>query len=257
MNKKVACEECRGTRAKKGSQPSRCHECGGKGFSLSVYGLKKRCKKCLGGGSIVRHPCEKCSGKGVQERVVAEDIAVPQGVEDGEELRYAAKGSFSDVLGGQAGDLLVSISVKEHEEFWRVGLDVLTEVQLSLSQAILGCKITVETMQGRRNVNVRNGTNNGDEIRLDKLGMCREEDGKEKRGDMVVRLKVKIPNELSDQQRQLIEEFSREEEKINYYDPKAKEGKSSRSGKENQERQEESRRERNSSIFGSFKNIFS
>jgi len=83
MNKRVICISCKGTRAKEGSQPRRCYECGGKGTVIGNYGIRKRCKKCNGAGCVVRQACPDCEGLGVQRGIVKEDVDLPPGVSDG------------------------------------------------------------------------------------------------------------------------------------------------------------------------------
>jgi DnaJ-class molecular chaperone len=98
MNKRTICHSCKGTRAKQGSQPRKCFECGGRGTVVGNYGIRKRCKKCNGAGCIVRQPCNDCEGLGVQRGIVKEDFELPPGVNDGQKIKIKGLGHASDVF---------------------------------------------------------------------------------------------------------------------------------------------------------------
>lgn len=148
MNKRVVCPECKGSKARTGSKPRKCYDCGGRGSVMGNYGVKKRCRKCNGAGFRVKEHCPTCEGLGVIRDHVDQEVDFPAGMLDGQKIRIRGLGHSSEVYKGFSGDLLLEIKVKDHDEFVREGNDIITGADLTLGQAILGSKITINTVWG-------------------------------------------------------------------------------------------------------------
>ena len=129
---------------------------------------------------------------------MTETIELPGGIKDGQKIRATGMGHASDILTSLPGDLLLTIRVKEHDFFKREGMDVRSEVELNLSEALLGCQITISTVHGPLSINVDPGTSSGDKMVLKNWG-CPEIDPPDNydpillRGDHIVSFKVKVP----------------------------------------------------------------
>ena len=108
--------------------PRKCFECGGRGSFIGNYGIKKRCIKCDGAGVNVKSYCESCEGIGVKREQMETGVTLPPGLTDGKKIRINNMGHASDVYGSKAGDLLLDIQVKEHDEFKLDGLNILSDV---------------------------------------------------------------------------------------------------------------------------------
>lgn len=172
LNKRVVCASCHGRRAdtKADVKPRRCFECGGRGSVIGNYGIRKKCPKCEGCGCTYKTRCDTCEGLGVQRITVTEDLFLPQGLVDGQKIRLQNLGHCSDCVQSAAGDLLVTIKVKEHETMKRDGQNIVSEAKISFLQAILGATIKVETVDGEKEVTVNAGTQNNDQVVLSKAG---------------------------------------------------------------------------------------
>lgn len=172
INKRVMCLTCKGRRANvKEQQPRMCFECGGRGSLQGNYGVWKKCPKCDGCGCQVKTPCHSCEGIGVQRMNVIEIATLPKGIKDGQKIKLHHLGHASDCFGSFPGDLLITINVKEHDFFDRKDLTIYSVVDISLSQAVLGTKVTIETIYGKVNIEVEPGTQDGDQVCLKNWGV--------------------------------------------------------------------------------------
>ncbi|MFW6428260.1 MAG: molecular chaperone DnaJ [Desulfosalsimonas sp.] len=215
LEKMVACDECRGTGAKPGTEPETCRQCGGSGQFVRTQGffqVKSVCPRCRGQGKVITEPCPKCMGR---QQVAAKkkvDLKIPAGVDTGSRLRLAGEGE-PGVNGGPAGDLYVFIRVKPHETFERRDNDIVCKVELSFTQAALGDEITVPTLTGEEAVTIPKGTQYGDIIRLTNQGIPSLRTGLP--GDELVEVILKTPKHMSKRQEELLREFEKlESEKI-------------------------------------------
>jgi len=119
--------------------------------------------KCEGAGYVTKLLCSDCEGIGVQRQVLTEEIDLPSGLKHGQKIKVLQMGHAADVYTSQPGDLLLTIHIKPHEVFTRVNqLDIKTEVELTLAEAILGTEVTISTVHGPLNITVRPGTSSGD-----------------------------------------------------------------------------------------------
>jgi molecular chaperone DnaJ len=201
------CSTCSGSGAKPGSKKNTCPQCKGSGrtvVSSGFFQLAQTCSRCRGEGSIIQTPCPDCNGEGRTKVTRKIKVKIPAGVDTGSQLRMRGEGEAGTA---GRGDLYVIIEVKPHPVFERHNNDILTEITISLSKAILGAEVEVPTLNGKVSMKIPSGTQSGKIFRLKEKGIP-DLHGKGI-GDELVRVNVEIPDRLTPQQRQLIEEFAR------------------------------------------------
>lgn len=208
------CDECNGTGAEKGTSPETCPECKGRGHinvqqktPFGVISTSKECSKCNGKGKIVKNPCHKCNGIGMQRKVAKVDINVPAGIDDGQVISVRGYGNHG-INGGAAGDLRVVINVRPHPIFERDGYDVWCDITVTFAQAALGCELSVPTLDGKVKYNIHAGTQPGDVFRLKERGI-QHISGRSK-GDQFVRIIIDVPKNLTEHQKELLQQFDSE-----------------------------------------------
>ena len=192
------CEDCGGTGAAEGTHPETCPECGGNGQVIHRQGfftLQTTCPACRGEGKVITDPCSGCSGTGVVEKESTLTVNVPAGVDDGQTLRIAGRGHPGD-RGGPPGNLYVVLRVQDDPRFVRDGVDVHAKVEVSMYQAALGTSMSVDTLEGKQEVEIEPGTQPGDTILLKGKGIPVL--GRRGRGDQIVHVEVAVPTELSE-----------------------------------------------------------
>ncbi|HKP73049.1 MAG TPA: molecular chaperone DnaJ [Pyrinomonadaceae bacterium] len=207
------CETCTGTGAKSGTQPETCSTCGGAGqvrYQQGFFSVARTCGACRGTGRIVTNPCETCRGAGRVEREKQMEVKVPAGVETGSRLRITGEGE-GGAQGGGAGDLYVVIHVKEHEQFERQGSNLYAAVPVTFAQAALGSEIMVKTLNGEQPLKIPAGTQTGTVFRLKGHGMPVL--GGRGHGDLYVSVTLRTPTTLTREQRRLLEELSKIEDR--------------------------------------------
>ncbi len=213
----ATCEDCHGTGAADGAQEKQCPRCHGTGFvttvQRSIFGQVQSsspCPECHGDGTVIDHPCEMCSGQGRTPTHEKIDIEVPAGIATGRQLRVRGYGE-AGFRGGEAGDLIVTIHVAEHERFQRSGDDLYCTVDVPMASAALGCTVDVEGILDGETVEVEipAGTQFGDAITVDGHGMPRS-GAPGTRGRLIVRAAVSVPRKMSPAAREALERFARE-----------------------------------------------
>ncbi len=201
------CSACSGSGAKPGTRKNTCPQCRGSGkmvVSNGFFQIAQACSRCRGEGSIIQTPCSACQGEGRIKVTRNIKVKIPAGVDTGSNLRVRGEGEAGSA---GRGDLYVAIEVKRHPVFERHNNDILTEVAISLSKAILGGEIEIPTLNGKVMMKVPAGTQSGRVFRLKGKGIA---DVHERGiGDELVRVAVEIPGSLTPEQRRLIEEFAR------------------------------------------------
>jgi len=211
----LKCETCGGAGSAKGKRPSGCTTCGGSGevrrATRSVFGQfvsVSPCPACGGEGVIITDPCDACRGEGRVrgERTVPVDI--PAGVSSNNYITLRGQGAAGS-RNGPAGDLLITIDVKDDERFERHGDDLSLELPLSFSQAALGTSVIVPTPYGDERVPVPAGIQSGTVLRVKGKGLPRL--GQHGAGDLNVRVHVWTPQDMTGEQRQLLEALSKVE----------------------------------------------
>jgi molecular chaperone DnaJ len=209
---RARCGTCNGNGAKPGTPIETCPRCHGAGqlqaVSQTAFGQMVRsvvCDVCGGDGRIARDPCETCRGEGlvVEQRRVQVDI--PAGIADGQRIRLSGRGHAGE-RGGPNGDLYVVVRIREDERFLRDGSDLVTVADVPAPLAALGTTIEVPTLDGPIPVEVKAGTQPGEEIRLGGRGMPALRRGRT--GDLRVIVNVTIPRRLTREQRDMLERFA-------------------------------------------------
>lgn len=205
------CASCFGTGAERGSVPETCGTCRGAGevrySQRTVFGSFTQigpCSTCGGTGKVIRDPCRTCGGSGRAEAVRSLSVKVPAGVDTGMRLRLAGEGE-SGARGGERGDLYVFIHLQPHPVFERRGRDLFTAVPVSIVQAALGDEVEIPTLDGRVTQAVPPGVQPGARLTLRGKGMPDPRGG---RGDLHVRLDVRVPTDLSDAERKALLAFA-------------------------------------------------
>ncbi len=199
-----ACEICRGTGAVGSAQT--CTACGGTGTIRQAAGKMKfnvPCTRC-GGTGKVRTACKNCGGEGRVRRTETIDVRIPAGVANGGRVRVPGKGN-AGTMGAPGGDLYLRVIVKPHEFFERRGDDLYTKIPVTVSEATLGAKIEVPTMDGRALVRIPPGTNSGKTLRLKEKGVPSARNGA--RGDQYVEIQVVVPPPTDERVRNLMKEL--------------------------------------------------
>lgn len=191
------CLRCEGKGAEPGTNLKACPTCQGKGniqksqrTFLGSFTQVVTCPECLGTGKRPESPCTQCRGKGVYESPEKLEIFVPRGVREGEVLKITGKGEAS-LSGGSPGDLYVLLHVVPHKIFRRQGDNVIMQLPIKLSQAILGGAVEVEILDGAINLKIPEGTQSGDILKVRGKGAYAASGYA--RGDLLVEIKVEVP----------------------------------------------------------------
>jgi molecular chaperone DnaJ len=204
------CDTCKGTGADKGSGRKLCPTCGGSGQvrrNSGFFSIASTCPSCNGEGETIERPCPECRGVGTMRRTHTITISIPAGIEDGKRLSLQGQGD-AGVNGAQDGDLYVFLRVQPHECFERDGKDVYCAVPISITQAALGAEIAVPTLDERTvRVSVPAGTQNGRVLRLRGEGIP-ELHNANKRGDMYIKIVVRVPTKISPKAKELLKELA-------------------------------------------------
>jgi molecular chaperone DnaJ len=206
------CETCNGNGAKPGTPIETCSRCGGAGqlqaVTRTAFGQMVRnvvCDVCGGDGRIARDPCDTCRGEGLVVERKRVEVAIPQGIDDGQRIRLTGRGHAGE-RGGPAGDLYVVVRVEADDRFLRDGSDLITVIDVAAPLAALGTTVQVPTIDGDIPVEIKAGTQPGEEIRLGGRGMPPLQRGRT--GDLRVVVNVTIPRRLSREQRDMLEQFA-------------------------------------------------
>lgn len=201
------CVTCTGSGAAPGGLET-CAQCRGRGqvaFQQGFFTIARTCAECRGAGQRITERCETCEGRGQTQAERTIKVRIPGGVDDGTRLRLQGEGEGGR-SGGPSGDLYVVLHVREHEVFERDGLDLHMRAPVSFSQAALGTRMTVPTIDGEEELDVPAGTQSGTEIRLRGKGVPQL--GGRATGDQVVTVHVRTPTRLRGEQRELLERLA-------------------------------------------------
>jgi molecular chaperone DnaJ len=208
IRRRVACKECGGSGAAKGSGRERCQQCGGHGQVMHRQGflmIQTVCPICRGEGTIVRRPCEPCKGSGLVTAEETLQVNVPAGVEGGATLRLAGRGEVAPG-GGPPGNLYVNLNVAADPRFERDGADLHTMVLMSFPQAALGATLKAPTIDGEVDIDVAPGTQPGETVVLRGKGLPRLQG--RGNGDLVAHLRLVVPKKLSAEQEQALRGYA-------------------------------------------------
>ena len=206
------CEVCRGKGSAADDGIITCRECGGTGkvrtARQTLIGniiTTSTCGDCGGTGKIIKDPCKKCRGRGYHSGKRKVKLDIPAGIHDGDSLRVSGKGNS---LGKDSinGDLFATVRVIPYPGFKREGNDVLSNIEISFAQAALGCRLEVETLDGKEEINIKPGTQPKEKIILKSRGII-ELNGY-RRGDHIINIEVKIPTKLTKEEIILLKKYA-------------------------------------------------
>ena len=203
----VSCEPCDGSGAKPGTSPVTCTTCGGAGqvrMQQGFFQVQQTCPACRGKGTMISDPCTSCHGRGRIEETKTLSVKVPPGVDTGDRIRLSGEGEAGPD-GGPPGDLYVEMAVQPHAIFEREGKHLYCEVPINFADAALGGELEVPTLDGRVKLKIPSETQTGKLFRLRGKGVKPVRGGPE--GDLLCRVVVETPVNLTRQQRELLEEF--------------------------------------------------
>lgn len=216
----VACKSCAGTGARKGTQPITCKTCGGEGqvrIQQGFFTIQQTCPECHGHGQIIKDPCPDCRGQGQVQESKTLSVKIPAGIDEGNRIRLSGEGE-GGLHGAPAGDLYIEIHLKPHPLFRREGNHLYCDVPISFTLAILGGEIEVPTLTGVVKLHIPAETQSGKILRLRGKGVP----GRPAvTGDLLCRVFVETPVNLSKQQKELLTKLEKELQTGNHY-PKAR-----------------------------------
>lgn len=211
VKKYVSCQHCNGTGAANGSSYSTCSTCRGSGHVTRIQNTilgqmqtSSPCPTCQGEGRIITHKCAQCNGEGLLRNDEVVTIKIPAGVEEGMQLSVSGKGNAAR-RGGINGDLLVLIEEEKHPELIREGHDLIFNLTLTVPEAILGTPCEIPTVEGKVKVKIEPGTQPGKTLRLKGKGL--PEVNGYYRGDLLVRINIYIPSDISRDEAKLFEKM--------------------------------------------------
>lgn len=212
ITKNSFCDTCKGTGAKKGSEMEICSSCNGNGkvreTKQSFFGSfssVRICEKCRGTGRLPKEKCKDCRGLGVLRKQEEINIKIPVGINNGEMIRLSGAGEA--LAGGVAGDLYIKVRVAPHRDFRKEGIDLKMDLAVKLSDALLGADYLVQTLDGKIEVKIPKGVSHGEMLRIRGKGVPVSEN---RRGDLFIKIKIKLPTKLSRKAKQLVEELKEE-----------------------------------------------
>jgi len=215
VKRQTTCESCDGSGARAGTALEECAVCHGSGelqqVSRSLFGQFVNivpCSNCGGEGRVVKEPCPDCHGDGRVQGEKTIKVKVPAGVSEGNYIPLRGQGDAGR-KGGPAGDLMVYIREKEHEEFIRQDDDVMHNLVVSYADAVLGTEVEVPTLSGRARVKIEAGTPAGQILRMRDKGIPHLNSSG--RGDQLVRVHVYVPRKVSAKERELLESMQASE----------------------------------------------
>lgn len=208
--RQVACATCNGTG---GTGMKTCPTCGGSGQVLRGNGffqVASTCPTCEGRGKVVENPCSQCHGTGLTRKMEKLKVKIPAGVDNGSQIALRGMGD-AGANGGPAGDLIVVVRVKEDKYFVRRDLDLFLQVPIAFTQAALGCKINVPTIDGTNiSVTIPSGIQSGTMLRVKGKGVPKLKGRADDRGDMYLKIDVKTPKHVGFKGRDLLKQLAKE-----------------------------------------------
>ncbi len=208
VSRQEFCSDCNGNGARKGTVPTTCNYCGGRGQIVQARGffqVATTCPACGGEGVRISDPCPSCRGAGRVPKAARLQVDVPPGVESGMWLQLRNQGELGDV-GGPRGNLRIQVMVRKHPFFERRRNDLICQVPISFAQAALGGVIEVPTLDGPEDLEVPRGTQSGETLRLKGRGM--PDIGGRARGDELVEVHVETPRHLTPRHEELLRELA-------------------------------------------------
>lgn len=212
LTKNALCKDCQGSGAESGSEMETCSVCNGNGSIretkqsfFGTFATVKTCTTCGGSGQVPKKKCKTCKGEGIERRQEEIKITIPSGMNDGEMIRLTGAGEA--IAGGVAGDLYVKVHVKKDERFRKEGNNLVTDLNVKLTDALLGAEYTVPTLDGDVKVKIPHGVSINEILKVRGKGVPIDES---RRGDLMVKIHIEIPKKLSRKAKKLIEDLKEE-----------------------------------------------
>lgn len=213
LEKKDACKTCGGDGAKPGTKVVTCSVCHGQGqihtqrrTILGNIATATTCDRCEGSGKVPEVPCDTCSGSGIKRQEKTIEVQIPAGIDHGQRVRIIGEGEVG-YRGSKPGDLYLIVRVKPHKEFQRRGSDLYTDLPLSFTQAALGTKLELTTLDGVIELKIPSGTQPAKVFRIAGKGVPLVNSNK--RGDLFVTARVVVPHKLTKEETELIEKLAK------------------------------------------------
>ena len=200
----VSCPSCKGSGAKPGTKRKACVPCQGKGQVFQrngFFSFASTCSSCEGQGTVLESPCAECHGQGQVKKKRSLTVKIPPGADSGTQLRMKGEGEPGKQR-GMDGDLFVEIRLKKHPLFEKSEKDLRTSVTITYLQALLGTTKPIESLTSKEQITIPPGTQNGDLVRISKMGLPSIRDPK--RGDIICKIKVEIPKKLKKKEEELL-----------------------------------------------------
>lgn len=211
LTKTAQCRTCEGSGAKAGTTFITCTACNGRGkihetraSILGTFTSVRGCSTCNGRGEVPKEKCTVCHGVGVTRREEEVIVSIPIGVSSGEMIRLAGAGEATP--GGVPGDLYVKVHVQEDATFTKEGSDIYMALPIKLTEALLGGERSIQTLDGSVTLKIPAGISHGELLRVKGRGVPY----KNRRGDLLIRISITLPQKLSRQAKKLIEELKNE-----------------------------------------------
>ena len=202
------CEACHGSGCADGATRKTCPTCNGMGQvrrSAGFFSVQQTCPDCNGSGTKIDKPCRECSGRGVVEKAKKISFAIPAGVDDGKRITIPKMGD-AGANGGSSGDLVVILHVDSHPFFERSAQDLYCAIPVSFTQATLGASISITALDGKQiDLKIPAGTASGKLLRIRGEGVPYT--GTSRRGDLYVKIIVRIPQRISGAQKDLLTKY--------------------------------------------------
>jgi molecular chaperone DnaJ len=211
FDRNATCEECKGTGSDSGSARKVCPTCAGSGQvrrNSGFFSIASTCPTCGGEGHVIERPCHVCGGKGSVRKPRRVKVAIPPGIDTGKRVTLPGMGD-DGAGGGPPGDLYIYVQVQPHPHFQREGDDIYCVIPVSITQAALGAEILVATIDEKKvRVRIPPGTQSGKVLRLRDEGVPRMGEAG-RRGDMYIRILVRVPARLTTKARDLLRELQK------------------------------------------------
>ena len=208
------CQTCKGSGARPGTSSRTCTTCNGTGqvrratrTPFGTFAQVSACPTCDGAGEVIEEKCDLCGGSGRKQETKKLKITIPAGVDNGMKLRVAREGD-AGLKGGPPGDLFVYLTVENDAEFQREGNDIKSDITISYIQAILGCTIKVNTVEGQEDLTIPAGTQPNTVLILENKGVPKL-GNPVSRGDHRITVKISIPSRVTGEERDLLEKLAK------------------------------------------------
>lgn len=213
LTKAGVCDICKGAGAEPGTDLKTCSTCNGKGkvrdiksSIIGTFSTVRTCSECFGRGEVPKVKCKNCHGLGVLNKTQEVNLTIPAGIENGEMIRLSGEGEA--VAGGITGDLYIKVHVEPDPLFRRDGDNLVMDLPVKLTDALLGAEYKIQTLDGEVSVKIPEGVSHGELLRIRGKGI--PTDAGRRRGDLFVRVSVKMPTKLSKEVKELIEKLRKE-----------------------------------------------